>query len=210
MLQSHASQGAQRLNVIQDTIKLGHGDMLYLLSKTSPKKKEISDSIYFPSGAVISKIHYTFTTRIQVHKHMIGTTCYTYFTSSLNRKLIRQLEMVKHIAATFAALWSARMLIEACLKQMTAGRYRAQSPRIHLQCWHLKHLMFILWRRWDNPLSERHKHSTLGTWLLALSPIQPTWVQRTVVFIQDNSSPKMEHWEREDKGKWDHMVICIS
>lgn len=57
-------------------------------------------SIYFPSSAVISKIHYTFTMRIQVHKHMIGTTCYTYFTSSLNRKLIRQLEMVKHIAAT--------------------------------------------------------------------------------------------------------------
>lgn len=82
---------------------------------------------------------------------------------------------------------------------MTAHCYRAQSPRIHLQCWHRKHLMFILWRRWDNPLSERHKHSTLGTWLLALSPIQPTWLQRTVGFIQDNSSPKMEHWEREDK-----------
>ena len=74
------------------------------------------------------------------------------------------------------------MLIEACLKQMTTGCYQAQSPRIHSQFWHLKHLVFILWRRWDNPLGERHKHSTLGTWLLAQSPIQPTSPQQTVCF----------------------------
>lgn len=138
---------------------------------------------------------------VQVHKHITDTSCCTRLISSLNRKPISQLEAVKHAAATSSRLWSSRMLIEACLKQMTVGCYQAQSPGIHLQCWHLKHLMFILWRRWDNPLSKRHKHSTLGTWLSALSPIQPIWLQRTVGFIQDNSSPKMEHWEREDKGK---------
>lgn len=153
-------------------------------------------SIYCREPWNTLKIHH----RAQVHKHMIGTSCYTYFTSSLNRKLIRWFELVKH-CCYIVALWSSRLLIEACLKQMTASRYQPQRPRIHLQCWHLKHLMFILWRRWDNPLSERHKHSTLGTWLLALSPIQPTWLQRTVGFIQDNSSPEVEHWEREDKGK---------
>lgn len=85
------------------------------------------------------------------------------------------------------------MLIKAHLKRMTAGCYHAQSPRIHLQCWHLKHLMFILWRRWDNPLRERHKHSTLGAWLLPPSSVQPTWLQG---LIQDSSSPEMKHGEK--------------
>lgn len=90
-------------------------------------------------------------------------------------------------------------LIEACLTQMMTGGYQTQSPRIHLQCWHLKHLMFIFWRRWDNPFSERHKHSTLGTWLLAKPPILPSWLERILAVIQDNSSPEVEHWKRQDR-----------
>lgn len=92
-------------------------------------------------------------------------------------------------------LFDHHTLITTHLRRVTAAWCQTQSPRIHLQCWHLKHLTFILWRRWDNPLKERHKHSTLGAWLLQPSSAQPTWLQ-TDAFIQDSSSPEMKHGER--------------
>lgn len=126
-----------------------------------------------------------------MHKRTTGTTRYTYFASSLNRKLIRQRSAATLLLFDHHVCW-----LKHVWNRWRPVVIEAQSPRIHLQCWHLKHLMFILWRWWDNPLSERHKHSTLGTWLLVLYPIQPIWLQRTVGFTQDNSSPKVEHWKK--------------
>lgn len=170
---------------------------LSLIAKQSHNKyHQETFLIHFPMWL---ETHFIFTTG---HKctNMIGTVIQYIFYILITQEVVST-QFGKTCCHHIVPLWSSRMLIEACLKQMMAGHYQAQSPRIHLQCWHLKHLMFIFWRRWDNPFSERHKHSTLGTWLLALSPIQPTWLERIVVVIQDNSSPTVEHWEREDKGK---------
>lgn len=109
-------------------------------------------------------------------------------TSSLQSKLIKQLELAKHVAVALLII----TLIEACLKQMTAGCYWAQRPGICRQCRHLKHFMFIFWRRWDNPLRERHKHSAdIGAFA--------QWAHLTVGSTPDSSRSRRE-WGKRGVG----------